>query len=283
MHPLFREFLEHQFLLQTPPERVRAMHGAVARAAESTAWLTSAKHYALAGLHEDAMRVLGSAASEALGTGAWGPAVEVVALMPDATPPPAVEVVKARALLSNGDAQAALSLLGRIDRERLSPEVRGLVALTLATAFHLGGLGARVEDEVQAIADDVSVPSPVHEIAVCWRQMLAANRGGSIKDVVRLLQDLAASQLRGRLPYFAGITLHNLANAELARGNFMEASRLASEAICQLARIDDAAVVVASSQSIAAVATAESGRLAEGIRAASVRSQRTRSHCRCDR
>ncbi len=268
MHPLFREFLEHQFLLQTPPERVRAMHGAIARAAENTAWLTSAKHYALASLPEDAMRVLGSAASEALGTGAWGAAVEVVALMPDASPPPAVEVIKARALLSSGKEQAALSLLGRIDRAQLGPEERGLVGLTFATAFHLRGEGASLDQEVGAVAEDLSIPSPIHEIAVCWRQMLAANRGGSIKDVVYLLRDLAQSQLQRRLPYFAGITLHNLANAELARGNLTEAIRLASDAIDQLTQVDDASVVVASSQSIAAVATAESGRLAEGIRAA---------------
>ena len=268
MHPLFREFLEHQFMLATPPERIKAMHSAIARAAESTAWLTSAKHYALAEQPQDAMRVLGSAASEALGTGAWGAAVEVVELMPDTAPPPAVEVVKARALLSSGRVQSALSLLGRIDRGQLSPEERGLVALTFAAACHLAGDGARLEDEVRAVADDTRVPSPLHEIAVCWRQMLSANRGGSIKEVVNLLRDLAEAQLRSRLPYFAGITLHNLANAELARGNFVEASRLASEAILQLSQVDDAAVVVASTKSIVAVATAECGRVAEGIRAA---------------
>ena len=102
IHPLFREFLEHQLGQLTPPEHIKAMHAAIARCAESTAWLASAKHYALAGMDLDAMRVLGSAASEALGTGGWGAVVEVLALMPDATPPPAVEVIKARALTSDG-------------------------------------------------------------------------------------------------------------------------------------------------------------------------------------
>ena len=55
------------------------MHAAIARAAENNAWLAAAKHYALAGQSNQAMRVLGSAAGEALGTGAWGAAVAVIA------------------------------------------------------------------------------------------------------------------------------------------------------------------------------------------------------------
>ena len=112
IHPLFRQFLEHQLNDNTPQARIRAMHGAIARAAEKTAWLASAKHYALAAEPAEAMRVLGSAASEALGTGAWGAAVEVVALMPDTPPPPAVEVMKARARLSSGRSGLALEVPG---------------------------------------------------------------------------------------------------------------------------------------------------------------------------
>ncbi len=117
IHPLFRQFLEHQLAGTAPPEQIRAMHKAIAQAAEPTAWLAAAKHYALAGEPEAAMRVLGSAASEALGTGAWGGAVEVIALMPDTSPPPAVEVIKARALISSGRSRAALDT-PRQDRQR---------------------------------------------------------------------------------------------------------------------------------------------------------------------
>ena len=57
IHPLFREFLRHQFEQSTPPERIKAMHLSIAQEAEGDAWLLSARHYALAGGEEDAMRV----------------------------------------------------------------------------------------------------------------------------------------------------------------------------------------------------------------------------------
>ena len=53
-------------------------------------WLLAARHFALAEEPVLAMEVLGSAASEALGTGAWGAAVEIIELMPAATPPAAI-------------------------------------------------------------------------------------------------------------------------------------------------------------------------------------------------
>ena len=140
--------------------------------------------------------------------------------------------------------------------------------LTAAAACHLGGNGERLEQEVAAITADAGCPSPLREIAVCWRQMLAANHGGSISDAVDMLHDLAIGQLRLGLKYFAGITLHNTANAELARGNYQIAVQLAKDAVEQLEQTDEGAAVVTSSQSVAAVAIAESGGLSEGLRAA---------------
>ena len=142
------------------------------------------------------------------------------------------------------------------------------MGLTAAAACHLGGNGERLEQEVAAITADAGCPSPLREIAVCWRQMLAANHGGSISDAVDMLHDLAIGQLRLGLKYFAGVTLHNTANAELARGNYQIAVQLAKDAVEQLEQTDEGAAVVASSQSVAAVAIAESGALSEGLRAA---------------
>jgi LuxR family maltose regulon positive regulatory protein len=102
IHPLFRQFLEYHLRLEVPPDVLRSMHVAIAQAAETEDWLIAAKHYALGSVPDQAMRVLGSAASEALGTGAWGAAVEIVELMPDTNAPPSVEVIRARALVSEG-------------------------------------------------------------------------------------------------------------------------------------------------------------------------------------
>ncbi len=219
IHPLFRELLEHHLGQLTPPERLKAMHAAIARCAESTAWLASAKHYALAGMDRDAMRVLGSAASEALGTGGWGAVVEVVALMPDATPPPAVEVIKARALTSDGRPDDALAMLSAIDLSSLSPDERGLVSLTRASAFQMAGHSEQLWQEVEAFGSLVHSDEIVKLIARAWTLMRTACRGGSISDARRSLDLLAEDSGRVGLHHFAGIALHNAATAALAQGD----------------------------------------------------------------
>ncbi len=159
-------------------------------------------------------------------------------------------------------------LLGKIDRGRLEPEERGLVGLTCATAHHLEGNGRHLGQEVRATATDSDIPSPLHEVAVSWQQMLVASHGGCITDAIDLLQELAIRQVGSGLRYFAGVTLHNTANAELARGNYRRSAHLAEQAIDQLSQVDEGAGIFASTRSISAVCAAELGNLAEGIRAA---------------
>ena len=83
-----------------------------------------------------------------------------------------------------------------------------------------------------------------------------------------LTRRLAVGQQRAGLHYFAGVTLHNTANAELARGNYARARAIAEQAKASLARTYDGAGIVASTRSIAATATAELGDFEEGLRAA---------------
>lgn len=268
IHPLLRQFLEHQLTSSTPPERIRDMHAAIARAAEHTAWLTAAKHYAMAGKHDVAMRVLGSAASEALGAGAWGAAVAVIALMPNTTPPPAVEIVKARALLAQGRSEQALLRLGHIQKATLGPTDRALLALTKAAAHHLDGNVAELIHEVAEIAEDGEVEPPIRDVTIAWRQLLVASQGGCISDASESLQQLAVSQRALGLRYFAGVASHNAAGAELARGRYDDADRLAHEALVQLERVSDGGGIVASTRSVIATAAAERGLLPEALRLA---------------
>jgi DNA-binding SARP family transcriptional activator len=237
------------------------MHRAVARRAEPIDWLVSAKHYALGDEADEAMRVLGSAASEALGTGAWGAAVQIVDLIPGTTPPPSVEVIKARALVSDGDTEGALALLATLDREQLTAEELGLVALTRAAAYHLDGQGALVTREICELAVETEVPSPVREVALAWREMLRANDGGRITGVVDSLRRLAVEQRESGLRYFAGVSLHNAANAELARGKYAEADRLAVEAEKELRETEDEFNIIRSSRAILAISLAERGEI----------------------
>ncbi len=266
IHPLFRDFLRLHLEQEASPDLIRAMHGAVADAAEPTDWLVSARHFALAGNPADAMRVLGSAASAALGTGAWGAAVEIIDLMPDAAPPAAVKVIQARALVSDGVPDDALALLANIDRGGLSPEERGLVGLTRAAVHHMNGNGPAVVAEIEAVASDDTVPSPLHEVALSWRQILLASAGGCITDSVQMLRRLAVSQRQAGLHYFAGVTLHNLAYSELARGNYSRAHEIALDAAAHLDQSDDTTGIAASTGAILSAAVAELGRLEEGLR-----------------
>ena len=265
LHPLFREFLAHQFRLQTPAERVQAMHGAVARAAESTAWLTSAKHYALAGLHDDGMRVLGSAASEALGTGAWGPAMEVVALMPSAAPPPAVEVVKARALTADGRLDEALASLSSIDQAALSPDERGLLSLTRASAYQMAGQSDRLWQEVHALGTLTLADDTVGRLARAWSLIRAACQGGSISDARRSLDLLAEDSSRRGLIHFAAIAFHNAATAALAQGDYSDAVGLAERAQQTLSNSPVDASVRPSAMVTQALALAELGDYTRGF------------------
>ena len=194
MQALFREFLQVHLEREVPQDSIREMHLAIAEASEQDDWLMAAHHYARAGDHANSMRVLGSAAGEALGTGAWGAAVEIVELMPETSPPPAVKVIQARALISEEHPDNALGLLSSIDREDLTPEERGLVGLTWAAIHHMNGESAALHVEVNAIADDAqyrlsSATSGLRGGSCCTRPA-----GGCITDAVRALRRMAASK-----------------------------------------------------------------------------------------
>ena len=122
-----------------PPDSIREMHLAIAQASEQEDWLMAAQHYAKAGDHANAMRVLGSAAGEALGTGAWGAAVEIVELCRDSTASGG-EGHPGSGAHQRGAARSARSnVLSSIDRDSLTPEERGLVGLTWAAIHHMNG------------------------------------------------------------------------------------------------------------------------------------------------
>ena len=228
----------------------------------------AARHYANAQDPLSAMRVLGSAAGDALGTGAWGAVVEIVDMMPSTPPPTAVKVIQARALISDERPQAAIELLQSIDRSSLTADERGLVRLTWAAIHHMNGENGLLHDEVDAIVSDASVPSLLRDVGVSWQLMLQAASGGSVADAVSALRLMASEQSKLDLHYFAGITLHNASAAELARGKYREAIELGDRSLYHLAKTDEHSSIAPSTRSIQAAALAEQGDLEEGLRLA---------------
>ena len=163
---------------------------------------------------------------------------------------------------------SAVDVLASIDRNNLNPEERGLVGLTWAAIHHINGDRQRLLAEVETIAEDAAEPALVRDIAVSWRLIVDAMYGGCISDAVHALRGLAAHQRDANLQYFAGVTLHNAAFAELSRGNYAEARELARQAIKSFERAEDDYGVSASTHSTEATAIAELGDLEEGLRLA---------------
>jgi ATP/maltotriose-dependent transcriptional regulator MalT len=265
IHPLFRDFLRHQLEQTIPADGVAGMHLAVAQACGPAAWLPAAKHYAIAGRPDDAMKVLGSAASEALGTGAWGPVVEVLALMPDTPPPPAVEVIRARALASDGRPDEAVQALDDIDVRELDTDDRALIKLALASALQIAGDSDRYWHAVDALATLGHSDPVVSRLGQSWALIRTACQGGSIGDARKSLMRLVAEADDENLGHFAGIAMHNAATAALAQGDFRDASILAERARVTLVGSRGDAGVWPSALAIRALAEAESGRIDEGV------------------
>ena len=138
-HPLLRDFLRDRLERTASPASIADMHIAIARKAEDDDWLAAGSHYARGGQPEEAMRVLGSAAYKALGTGAWGAATSVAASTPGVVPPPAVEVIRARALIADGRAAEALVALDTLQHQVLASRDVPLLGIARCAALHTLG------------------------------------------------------------------------------------------------------------------------------------------------
>lgn len=264
-HPLLKEFLTHQLKRENPDHQLAIMQVAVAQAAEETDWLVAARHYALASRTEDAMRVLGTAAHQALGTGAWGAAAEIIALMPDTSPPPAVEVIRARAMIAEGRPADALSILDILERSGLDETERALVSLARASALQTLGRTTELWDEVVRLTEMREASAVVKRIARAWHLILSAFRGDSVADARSALRDLVAQTSTAGLRYFAGVALHNEATAALVQGDYDQAYRLSKLARIELLASPTDAEIGPSSIMTQAIAACELGRVDEGL------------------
>ena len=102
----------------------------------------------------------------------------------------------------------------------------------------MNGDRQRSTAEVEAIAEDDAVPASLREVAVSWRLIARGQRGGCITDAVQRCDVWRSSKREAGLHYFAGVTLHNTAYAELARGNYARGARARQEAIGHFERAD---------------------------------------------
>ena len=265
-HPLLRQFLERQLEQTLSAADIKAVHRAIASAAEASDWLAAGRHYALARESAEAMRVLGAAAYQALGTGTWGAAAEIIDSVPDATPPPAVQVLRARTLGSEGQPAAALRLLGDIDASILPPAQQALVRVARASALQMTGDADGLWNEVQQLTAIAHLDPVTRGLAHAWHLLIRACRGGGIGEARVAVEDLAAQAGSSRLRHFEHVALHNAATAAMAQADFAAAFEFARRASATLAPADEAHHLTLSSTLMTqAVAACELGRVSDGM------------------
>jgi DNA-binding SARP family transcriptional activator/tetratricopeptide (TPR) repeat protein len=258
-HPLLREFLSSHLVRTTPPDQLRQMHLRVAAAAEAIHWPTSAHHYIEGGAGKDAMRVIGEASVQALGTGAWGEAMRLTARMPNVEPTTPVEVLRARSLVAQGKASDALRMLETmLSRGTVAPADRYLVNLAMASSLGHGGRPDEVAEWLALVVADPHSPPVVAGLAAVW---LGMHTGRDEAHNVRSLIALAEEAKSQGLHLYAALAYHNAASNLLALARYPESLDCANSALEQFADVSDAPGDMASTYTVIAHALFEMGRL----------------------
>jgi DNA-binding SARP family transcriptional activator len=185
--------------------------------------------------------------------------------MPNVPPPPAVQVIRARALIADGRASEALAILDGIDWHDTEQPDLSLGSLARASALQTLGRTSELWDEVVRLTEMRHTSAVVERLGHAWRLILAAFVGESISDARSALRDLVAQTSSMGLRYFAGVALHNEATAALAQGDYEQAYRLASQARVELTASPAGGRVESSSTMTQAVAAFELGLMDEGL------------------
>jgi LuxR family maltose regulon positive regulatory protein len=230
-HPLMREFLQRRLTQLVTPEDLRAMHIRVARAAESTDWLASCRHYVRGFCEREAIRVLSTNATLALGSGQWGDAAGLVRDLGASEDDPRIAVILAREEVYQGHPDAALRRLEQFDLATLDGPDRGLVVQARVHAMAWVGLMDQVEGLVSEIVADPSVPEELRDIARATLASVGTTTTGSLADAERVLAEVAMGQERSNRPFHAGISWYNLMLTRLCAGRSHEAAEAGSRAI----------------------------------------------------
>jgi DNA-binding SARP family transcriptional activator len=265
LHPLLKGFLARQLKGSADPEQLQRLHLAIGANSEETSWLTAAKHYKEAGALAHRLRVLEAAAPLVVATGTWWQMAGLTDDLAASEVPPSLQLVRARGLIAVGDVLAAIQGLELLDASLLTPSESALFRLAKAAAHHHLADAHSLANEVDALVLDPSTPEGIRPLANAWRLMLTANNGGPLDPAARALVELANSQRRLGLHYYAGVALHNAANVALAQGDLAQAQSLAEAAITELRSAADASGVIPSSMMVVANALMERGEIDSGL------------------
>ncbi len=207
------------------------------------------------------MRVLRDAAIQALGTASWGQAIGLIDKAGDHPPIVAAAIIQARALIADGQADAALDMLAVTDVSEATGLELALYRMTQAAGLHMQSRPNELVAILDRLLGDDTTPIAVRAIANAWHSLIKSSQDLPLRPVARTLKSLATQHKADSLPYFAGISLNNAMCVELARGAYGEAISMGREALYQFASLANRTSELASLHSTLALSLAEAGDL----------------------
>lgn len=265
-HPLLRDFLLGHLRSEVPAGELRAIHRDIAEAVEPSDWPTAGHHFIEAGAPETAMRLIGASSFRALGSGTWGPALELVERMPEVEPAVGVLVLRARSLAASGDPRSAVGLLEPLAVDTLDPEQRTLVYLALASSYQRLGEMARLLASLDAIIRDPEVTPLLAQLARAWRRIVEGEAlVGTVAAEFAALADRCESE---DLSLYEGIARHNAAGHLLAMGQVQDAAEQADRAVAALGRANEDEGLTPSARLVRAATEFETGRVRAAVEVA---------------
>ncbi len=263
-HPLLREFLLRQLTERFSTDDVQTMHRRVAQVTEAIDPLIASHHYIEAGLPAEAMRCVGQSIVLTMGSGRWGAAALLISRLSNSPAEPALAAIQARRLFEEGDIAGAAALLAGTDSSDQPAAVQAVLRQTRVSMGWRSGDSSSLSDTLQEIGDDPETPSLLRDIAQVFVDSSPSSTApASFPELAKRLERMAEAQARAGYDYYAAISLHNAAIAQVSSGNFREAMRLGSDALKSFDRLESAVPVTYSSHAVLATSALELGLVAE--------------------
>src|SRR4051794_12887799 len=207
-HPLVRGFLEARLRAVIGPVGVATLHRRAGLAA-SLDWRVAAYHFREAGEFGSVATTIAGAIPEIMGAGQHAAAIEEIDRVPEASRPPVLDLVVSRIKLQRRDYSSAIEL-SRAVLETVEPgsQESDFALLNLITLSIESGDGAAALEMALKLEHSTG-NDLLRQIAVAARLMVRASGTGSLDEMSRHLETMAASQ-RGIHPHFFGVTMLNL-------------------------------------------------------------------------
>ena len=236
-HPLVREFLLAHLEAELGESGVSDLHRRLAAVMEPRSWRMAARHWAAAGDPEAVRRVICAATPTIVGTGDLAAAYEFVSRYRDAGPNPWFDIIESRLHAAAGRYDEAVVVATRAE-EGAAQLGLGSTTFSLTRALNRLHLGIERHDMAMlnaaclelAASGDLELAS----IARAATLMGAASEAGSLDSLCEALAATARlNHDRGHRRH-EGISLLNLAFAEIVRGNHDAATSAAGAALALL-------------------------------------------------